>query len=72
MERAGPIFEVESSDGGKWIDVDITDLSEGGSVNKFLFAVKNTSASSEAKECVFASRETCHSSKLVIITESSD
>eukprot|EP01083_Nonionella_stella_P013482 37941_1 len=72
MEKAGPTFQVASSDGGKWIDVDITDLFDGGSVNKFLLAVKDASAYSEARQCVIASRETCHSSKLVIITESNN
>jgi len=71
LPNDGPTtFQVTSSDGDMWIDVDITDIIDGSQANKFVLSMKDISASGEAGKCVFASRETCHSSKLVVVTES--
>lgn len=64
----GNTFTVTSSDGGQWLDVDVKDfIDDGIQINNFVLSIENDSASGK---CVFASRETCHSSKLVVITES--
>lgn len=63
----GDTFTVTSSDGGQWLDVDVKDFIDGIQINNFVLSIENDSASGK---CVFASRETCHSSKLVVITES--
>ncbi len=66
-EGVGNTFTVTSSDIGQWLDVDVKDFIDGFQVKKFVLSIKNDSASGK---CVFASRETCHSSKLVVITGS--
>jgi len=66
-EEVDHVFMVTSSDEGHWIDVDVTDMFDGSQVNKFLLAFENDEPSGT---CVFASRSTCRSAKLVIVTES--
>lgn len=66
-EEVGHAFMVTSSDEGHWIDVDVTDMLDGSQVSKFLLAFENDEPSGR---CVFASRNTCRSAKLVIVTES--
>lgn len=75
MVKAGHIFEVTSSDRSKWIDVDVTDLISHGSfqaTRNIALAMMDISASDDAGESVFASQETCHSPKLVVITEAKE
>ncbi len=66
-EGVGNTFTVTSSDGGQWFDVDVKDFFDGFQIKGFVLSIENDSASGK---CVFASRETCRSSKLVVITES--
>lgn len=69
IEKAGPTFQTSSSNVGKWIDVDITDLIDGSQANiKLILVMKDFSESDDTGKCVFASRETCHSPKLVVVT----
>ena len=66
-EEFSHAFMVTLSDEGHWIDVDVTDMFDGSQVNKFLLAFENDEPSGR---CVFTSRNTCRSAKLVIVTES--
>ena len=66
-QGVGNTFTVASSDGGQWLDVDVQDFIDGFHVKNFVVSIENDSASGK---CVFASRETCHSSKLAVITGS--
>lgn len=70
MAKAGSTFQVTSSDIGEWIDVDITDLVDSSQANtKLVLTMKDFSASGSSSECLFASRETCYSPKLVVYTD---
>merc|ERR1712087_110622 len=65
MAEAGSVtFQVSSSDKGRWADIDINDFIDGSRALKFVL-----SASDGDGKCAFASRETCHSSKLLVVTE---
>ena len=66
-EELGHAFMVTSSDKGHWIDVDVTDMFDGSQVNKFFLAFEN---GKQSGRCAFASRNTCNTAKLVIVTES--
>lgn len=68
MSEVGSVFQVEPSNEGNWIDLDITDfIGLGSQVKKFVLGI--SASSSEGSRFVFASRKTCHSSKLVVVTE---
>jgi len=70
MAEAGPVtFQITSSDEGSWVDIDVKDFIGGGQAN-MIFLSMTLSPSGEAGKIVFASRETCHSPKLVVVTES--
>mmetsp|Transcript_22205 Transcript_22205/g.34927 ORF Transcript_22205/g.34927 Transcript_22205/m.34927 type:complete len:416 (+) Transcript_22205:394-1641(+) len=70
MAEAGPVtFQITSSDGGSWVDIDVKDLIVGGQAN-MLFLSMTISPSGEAGKFICSSRETCHSPKLVVVTES--
>lgn len=70
VAESGPVtFQAKSSDLGRWIDIDIKDFIEGAQADDFLLSMI-ISASGENGKYTFASRETCYSSKLVVVTES--
>lgn len=60
-------FTVTSTNDGQWLDVDVTDFIDLNQIKKFVIAIETDSSSGQ---CVFAGHETCHSSKLVVITKS--
>mmetsp|Transcript_21101 Transcript_21101/g.33848 ORF Transcript_21101/g.33848 Transcript_21101/m.33848 type:complete len:81 (-) Transcript_21101:391-633(-) len=64
-------FHVTPSDEGGWMTIDITDLIETDiqADNKIALVMKDISEGGNAGNFEFASRETCHSSKLVMVTE---
>ena len=69
MAEAGPVvFLVNSFDEGGWVDIDIKDLIDGSQGTLVLVMI--LSASVDTGTCEFASSETCHSPKLVVVTES--
>ena len=69
MVKAGHVFQVTSSDRSKWIDVDVTDLISHGSFQ----ATRNIAlVMMDTGESVFARKVTCHSPKLVVITEAKE
>lgn len=56
-------FRVTSSDVGQWIDIDVTDLIDHRQISK-LVLTRNEEVSG-----IFVSGSGCHSSKLIVITE---
>ena len=57
---------VRPVNAGSWIEVDVTSISTMNQGNKFVLSMDDSSAG----KCEIASRETCHSSKLVVTTAS--
>lgn len=64
-EAGSTTFLVSSSDQGRWINININNFIDGSQALKFVLSASNGDG-----KCAFASRETCHSSKLLVVTES--
>lgn len=70
LEQAGPVFQVTSSNAGKWLDIDVSDLVRSSNSAKLDLVINDTSdINVSGGKCAFASRETCRSPKLVLLTE---
>ena len=54
--------QVRPANAGSWIEIDVTSISDMNEVNRFVLSMKDSSGGT----CEIASRQTCHSSKLVI------
>ena len=59
-------FWVSPAEAGRWIEIDVTEITDRSQVNTFVLSTTDVAAG----HCEFASRDTCHSSKLVVVTES--
>lgn len=69
LSMTGPTFQVTWSDENEWIDVDITNLIGRSEETNLVLGLRNTSTKGKNSNCSFGSRETCHSPKLVLVTE---
>ena len=69
IEKEGKSFQISWDDRQKWVDIDIIEFIDSAvPLGSLSLVLQNISKGSGNSRITMASRETCHSSKLVIAT----
>lgn len=69
IEKEGKSFQISLDDRQKWVDIDITEFIDSAvPLGSLSLVLQNISKGAGNSRITMASRETCHSSKLVIAT----